>query len=366
MTKLKTLYHKDKHGNTRQWKVWTEGSTIFTEYGLVDGEKITSSKEATSKNEGRANARDPVAQAASEAQSLWTFKKERKYSETPEEAQEPLLLPMLAKPYKGKGTIKDAIINPKLDGLRLLSYKDADGKVVLLSRAGKRYNLPHIEEALQKDLPANYTFDGEIYLHGLSCQQITSYAKKLRPETAQLEYHIYDIPMVNGDDTLPYIDRLDAINKLKLTSLCLKKVDALPVSGHQDIVDAEQRFVEAGFEGAIVRLKDGKYQFGYRSSDLLKVKSFCDGEFEVVGFKEGIGKFAECIIFECKNDTNDLTFNVTPKVSQEEKAQMWKKREKYMGKMLTCRYFGKTDPPQFLPRFPVGIVFRDEKDLPTK
>ena len=104
MTTLPILYHKGKNGELRQWRCWSDGATLFTEHGTVNGVLQTSSKVCTPKNVGKKNHTSAEEQANSEAQSLYTFKLERKYSLTKEEAQLPSLLPMLAHKYDEKKT----------------------------------------------------------------------------------------------------------------------------------------------------------------------------------------------------------------------------------------------------------------------
>jgi len=215
--KLPILYHKAKGGDLRQWQVWTEGDNIVTEYGQVGGQLQRSRKVAEGKNLGKKNETTPVEQAKLEAQSLHKHKLDRKYAETPEEAQEQLPLPMLAHAYKGSKKKKfewPAHIQPKLDGVRCLAQRDADGSIALTSRQGKPWVIPHIAEQLDGWLEEGTVLDGEIYVHGESCQRITSWAKSADPngksykeESLRLVYSVYDMPSVDGDDTLPWIQR---------------------------------------------------------------------------------------------------------------------------------------------------------------
>ena len=97
--KLPILYHKGKSGAIYSWKIWTEGETIWSEHGQIDGEKQIAERLATAKNVGKANETTDEQQAELEAKSMHTFKLERKYSLSKEEADEPMLLPMLAHDY---------------------------------------------------------------------------------------------------------------------------------------------------------------------------------------------------------------------------------------------------------------------------
>lgn len=355
-TYTKTLYHKAKGGDLRQWRTWAEKGVIYTEYGTVGGKLQVSSKKAEPKNVGRANATTAEEQAVLEAKALWKFKVERKYSTTKEGAKEELLLPMLAHKYEAKKVEFPADVQPKLDGLRCLAYREGK-KVVLLSRAGKPYDVPHIQKALEK-MPLNTTFDGELYVHGMSCQTITSLVKKNKPESAQLVYYVYDVPEFNGDDTLPWSERREFLDFTDEDG-CLRALPFETVASDKDVWQKHGEYVEQGYEGAILRMHDGVYQWGYRSRELLKVKSFQDAEFKVVDAEEGVGKMKGCVVFICETKKH-RPFKCTMKVPMEERARMYKERKKYIGEELTVRFFELTDDG--IPRFPVGVVFRTEED----
>jgi DNA ligase-1 len=365
-----TLYHKGKQGELRVWSVWTEGSKIKTEYGVFNGEMQISTKEATPKNVGRSNETTAEQQAILEAQSLYQFKLDRKYSKTQEEAQEPLLLPMLAKDDLNK--IKyPCYVQPKLDGVRCLAFWE-DGRIKLISRSGKEWTVPkHINEQVAKVLPKDSMFDGELYIHGKSCQTITSYVKKWRDDdTLLVNYFIYDMPVFMGDESesfearMSHLEYLLTSHPLRPCPPALKYVSTLKAESEKDVKEFETQCVEDGYEGAIARNTDGRYIFGYRSNDLIKIKTFQDAEFEVIGCRDGVGKFEGCAVFTCKNDKNDLTFECTLATSMLEKAIMFQEREKYIGQLLTVKFFDRTDDG--LPRFPVGKLFRPKEDLSTK
>ncbi|MCV0439849.1 MAG: hypothetical protein K5880_14630 [Hydrogenophaga sp.] len=369
---LPTLYHKAKGGDLRQWRVWSEGDTIYTEYGQVGGKLQTSEKIAEPKNIGRSNETTPEEQALSEAQSLWQYKVDRKYSETPEGAEETLPLPMLAHGYKGtkaKKFVWPGHTQPKLDGVRCLAERDDTDNVVLTSRQGKPWNIPHVAEQLALWLPPGTTLDGELYVHGESCQRITSWAKSAdpsgksyKPESLQLVYHVYDIPKVKGDDALPWSQRGGMLMHYLQESENVVRVESTLAGSEDELWTIHGSYIGEGYEGAILRGMDGLYLWGYRSADLLKVKQFQDAEFRVIEARDGKGKMSGCVVWTCMNDETEGTFECTMKVPMAERRRMYEERDRYMGQLLTVRFFDRTDDN--IPRFPVGIVFRDEIDLP--
>lgn len=366
MKKFKTLYHKGRSGATYQWSIWTEGDTIVTEYGQVNGQMQIARKKATPKNEGRANATTAEEQAELEAASMHKHKLDRKYSENPKDAQEEVFLPMLAHDYMKRGLKAGFPLyaQPKFDGVRTLAYLE-DGKVQLMSRGGKPYFADHISSSLQKlfdskKVAKSTVFDGEIYKHGVGFQTISKWIKKQRPESAALEYHIYDLPIIEDTDDFIWDER-EA--KLKILgnkfSHPLFAVESVLVHNLTDIKKVQAQFLMEGFEGTILRTLDGIYEFGYRSPSLLKYKEFDDDEFVVVGYEEGVGKYSGCVTWICKGKGGE--FKATPKGSFEEKKDWFANAKKYVGQHLKVKYQGFTDDG--LPRFPIGLGFRDmERD----
>ena len=338
-----------------------------------------SSKVATPKNVGKSNETTPEQQAELEAEALYTHKLERKYSATIEETEETLLLPMLAKDNP-KDLVFPCLVQPKLDGNRCLAFWDGD-RIKLTSRGGKEWTVPnHINEQVAKVLPKDSMFDGELYIHNVPLQTINSYIKKERTETSLIEYHIYDMPIVNGKDNLPFEDRWKSLLKATeprvagfgirvdlsiFAGINLKVVMTETCYSLEEVKVFETKCVEDGYEGAIARNKHGIYTFGYRSKDLIKFKTFQDAEFLVVGCVDGVGKMEECAVFKCQNDipTNGeyLTFECTVATTMEERSRMYKERDKYIGKKLTVRFFNRTLDNK--PFHPVGKIFRLEEDL---
>jgi ATP-dependent DNA ligase len=212
--------------------------------------------------------------------------------------------------------------------------------------------------------------DGELYLHGESCQHITSLVKSACLATSKsykkgsldLIYHVYDVPSCERI----WADRKKCLESIKLFMVdknvsnvaVVRTREARSESEMQDIHDF---YVEEGYEGVIVRARNHEYLWGFRSDGLLKYKCFEDGEFTVIDAKEGVGKMVGHVVWICQNDINDKTFDCTPKVSMDERKRFYQERSSYIGKKLTVRYFGRTDADK--PRFPVGIVFRSKKDM---
>lgn len=376
MTQFETLYHKGKNGELRQWRCWADNGILYTEHGCVDGVLQTSSKKCTAKNIGKKNETTSEQQAISEAQSLHTFKLERKYSLTKEEAQMPSLLPMLAHKYDKKKHKGVYFAQPKLDGVRCIARWENDN-VVLYSRSGKVYDVKHISDELATFMGKDDVFDGELYVHGLPLQSQISLVKKPQDNSRQIKYWVYDMPIVDGNESLSYKQRHEAIDKCfgsyyEKFWAGMTAEQIMAWSPEEDdkayIVEVDTYWcadvdfyltlvLQKGFEGLMLRHPDSEYLWGYRSNDLLKVKKFQDSEFTIVDIIEGEGKMTGHAIFVCQNDLNDKTFKAVPKMSMEDRANIWNNRSQYIGQSLTVKYFDRTE--DLIPRFPVALAIRN-------
>jgi len=372
MTKLETLYHQGKTGAIVQWDIWTEDADICTEYGQMGGKMQNSRKTATPKNVGRANATTADEQAVLEAIAMHKKRLDGKYSLTIEDAKKEVFLPMLAASFDKR---KDKVIypvdvQPKLDGVRCLAYWDGDS-VKLMSRGGKQWNCcDHIIEALERiGMPKGMVLDGELYIHGKTFQEITKLVKKLRPESVEVEFHVYDVPKMDGYKVGDWKERYETQDMLWESfedEYCLRVVPSHTANNEEDIYQLQSEYLEDGYEGAIVREMDGEYKFGYRSNKLLKVKNFMDEEYEIVGFTTGVGRFDGCIIWICGtwNDDEWVEFKVVPQGTMEERQKTYYNARKDgdgIGELLKVKFFELTDDN--IPRFPVGLGVRLLEDM---
>ncbi|KPI82950.1 putative DNA ligase k alpha [Leptomonas seymouri] len=107
---------------------------------------------------------------------------------------------------------------------------------------------------------------------------------------------------------------------------------------------------------------DGGYDYGRRSSTLLKHKVMQDAEYTIVGAVEGSGKWKGSLgSFICVTPDRKQRFTVTPATTDAEKRRIWRTwKTAYAGKALTVQYQALT--PDGVPRFPVGKYVRGAAD----
>ncbi|MHB8995151.1 MAG: ATP-dependent DNA ligase [Armatimonadota bacterium] len=309
------------------------------------------------KNIGRANETTPQQQAMLEMAATEKKQRDKGYRAEGETTDEALMLPMLAHSWeKRKHSVTFPLkAQPKLDGVRCLCR---DG--VMWSRQGKPF-IPEIYEHIKlRSTLGDVIFDGELMLpHAeYTFQDTMRHVKKHRPDSAQLEYHVYDC-FLPGDPDAGFEKRYETL-KILLKNCPAKVflVETVTLGGMDDITPWHNHWTQPdqGFEGTILRSPDAPYTPGHRSVGLLKHKDMMDSEFEIVGVGEGVGGAEGAIMFTCVTDAG-REFACGIKGSMDDRRDMSAHAESFMGQMLTVKYQNLTDDG--LPRFPVGISVRD-------
>lgn len=361
-----TLYGKDTKGNIKEWRIETEGKEIHVYHGRLGGKHQKKTTVCEAKNVGRANETSAEEQAILEAEAKVRKQRDKLYKDSPDNldsiGEE---LPMLAQDYTKTGhrMVWPCSVGPKLDGLRCLALIK-QGSVVLKSRGGKEYPCPlHLYVDLQKLLGQRdeLLLDGELYIHGVSLQNIVSAAKKHNDMTPRLQYWIFDVPHATKTWQEREVDLMDIMD------WCQDHLpESLRVVNNYIVMNEEEayvwlgRFVQLGYEGLMLRDPQGLYVFNHRSPGLMKWKEFVDAEAKVISVKkdklgEGVllCRLPDGIEFECKMRGSHAyrIFDV----------QMG-----LVGGWINFRYQQLTDGG--VPQFPVGICVRecDEEGKPVE
>jgi DNA ligase-1 len=375
--KFPTLYKKASTGKVHTWYMEVDGDRYRTVSGSQDGKKVTSAwKVAKAKNVGASNATTPEEQALAECNSAYKKKlAQGGYSEDPDNLGATYFKPMLATEWTKVPLPFDpdfeffVYAQPKLDGVRCIATKDG-----LWSRQGKPLiATPHIAEALApffREDP-DLILDGELYADKLNdnFNKIISLVRKQNPTKAQLEesartieYHIYDIPSVDGG----FAERADELvfipSRLRFANggeriTCIRFVETMQVNSREGLDDLFGEWVGRGYEGQIIRLADTPYE-NKRSKSLLKRKDFKDQEFEIVSVDEGVGNRSGMAGFITYRLPNGNEFGSGIKGSHEYCKELLRDAEKYRGGTGTVRFFDWT--PDGYPRFPVTVALYPE------
>lgn len=376
MYKLPILETTNVTGKKMYWEAHVVDDTFYRK-SWQEGGKVREFPPTVckGKNIGKSNETTGHQQALSECKKKWLDQTSKGYVVTGDSnvKVELKLLPMLAQKFtdRKKYIQYPCGVSRKLDGIRMLSSFKM-GEIVLTSRTSKpfmyvkkiRQHIKSIYNVFGYDL----ILDGELYSHNLPFSVISGAIRSTKQKSESdhlLEYWIFDIV----DTTRPYKTRAQILKdvqdwymeKYPPSERVLQFELYELVEKESELVKYHDEYVKDGFEGLIIRNLEGKYLLEKRSNDLQKYKSFEDAEFEIVGFKLGVGTEEGAIVFTCK--CGESTFDVRPRGSISDRIEKAKRGDSFIGKKLTVRYQPSVKQSDVdkneLPRFPIGIEVRD-------
>ena len=387
-----TLYKKTNTGAIQQWQVSCLEGTIKTVYGQVGGKlQVTTDTLKAGKNEGKANETTLNGQTEKEAIARWTKQKKKGYVEdykdacndkVDKEMVQGGIPPMLSinkshpkDPILSQYLKFPCVVQPKLDGACCIAMV-TKGKATLWSRTQKPIKcVPHIIKELEFLFPTGEVIlHGELYSHTYhdSFEDLMSIIRKNDPdeegEYKKIKLFVYDCPLFNDIISYesPYLERNHMYQKLLKTNHSLGSltdvVSVVPLqscycSSMKEVLDNYESFLEAGYEGAMAKNLQAPYESGKRSRNILKMKEFVDGEFEIVGVEDGRGKDKDVASrFICKLE-GVMTFAARMKCTHEQKRKYWLQRDDLIGKLITVTYKRLTN--KGYPYLPVAKAIRD-------
>ncbi len=182
------------------------------------------------------------------------------------------------------------LVSPKLDGFRALVLED--GKIY--SKNLKLIRNEFIQNWFSAVLPPELLqgLDGELIVGpptGGSVINRTSSGVTARAGEPDFTYWVFDNWMAE-DDT--FVNRLRFAGAQAKSPAAARRVKQVPhrwVKTMEELLAAEQEFLDAGYEGIMLRDPDGRYKHG-RSTEreglLWKFKRFTDFEFVITGLEE--------------------------------------------------------------------------------
>lgn len=403
------LFGKDKGGKYKVWSV--EAEEFFIQPGAIiriyhgkEGGKITEKQEIIL--EGK-QGRTPYQQAVLEAEARVKTQKDKGYRENKADLESLPVLAMLSKDHTKDGkedTINEGVfISDKLDGVRCLAkcvLSEALGKHVMLeSRTGQPYSVPHIQEELLGIMEVGDILDGELYVHGPSLQEITSAVKRedadakyekaaaaytkhcaaVKQDEAweaklsvlqekmedavhiagirdDLQFHVFDLVVMD----IPFSERIEMFKDYVnmrcwadqggyVVPLTYQYVDNL-----EDMITQLHYCIDRGYEGIMYRTKGGLYESGKRSTGLWKFKLFMDAEFLILDVEPAKDDGS---VFVLQNDLTDRTFTCTLG-DMTQRAEFLANKQKYQSKWLKVKFQSRYKKT-LLPQFPTGIMLRE-------
>ena len=281
----------------------------------------------------------------------------------------------------GKDSDETWYASRKLDGVRCLAVVDDMGECKLYSRMGKEFiTLNKIKNAIEATGIYNTVFDGEIcLLDENGDEDFQSVMKELRRKDHQIEnpvFMMFDMirkpDFDNNKSTEVLSDRLHTLRSWYdgefINENVLRYLDQYVITDDKHFGVWAQMATDNNWEGFMLRKNVG-YE-GKRSKNLLKVKSFHDAEYKVVGFDVGPmavvrdGKEKqEIMLSQVYIEHKGHRVKVGSGFSQEQRIKYTTKE--IIGSTITVQYFEETknDKGGISLRFPtVKHIYDDGRD----
>ena len=290
---------------------------------------------------------------------------------------------VLAQEYKGKCDWSDEwYVSRKLDGVRCIARVDSEGNCSLFSRTGKEFTtLNKVKEAIEDTGIISTTFDGEICLVDEDGNEdFQGVMKQLRRKDHQIAnpaFMIFDM-LTKKEFEAEKSERTLYPRLIILKSWLRSRFidESILRFTMQTLITGQDHFEywntienKDNWEGLMLR-KDVGYE-GKRTKNLVKVKSFHDAEYEVLGW--------DVDQHEVVRDGKSVSMTMLSQVWIEHKGYIVKvgsgftqeQRLEYMdgsilGKVITVQYFEETknDKGGISLRFPtVKVIHGDKREM---
>ena len=275
-----------------------------------------------------------------------------------------------------KKLVGDVLIEPKLDGVRVVVICDVDkDEVKLFSRNGKELlNFPEINKQfddMMDQMSESMVFDGEVMSDDFQTL-MREIHRKGGAKTKDAKLNLFDcMPLYNFQDGScvdPITERkkwLDGytygpnINLVEHVRMNLDNDE-----GQKQFADYNNMCIDRGFEGIMVKPVGGIYECK-RSTGWLKVKPFIEVSLKVVDTEEGTGRNAGklgALIVEGKDMDKFIKTNVGSGLTDSDREEFWKAKDKLIGQIVEVRADAITQnqdtKDEWSLRFPRFLRFR--------
>lgn len=352
------LYKKDAKGKVRVWSVETYDYYFITSSGLIDGEKRTDRFDISHGLAGRTVEQQVELRANAKIQK----KLDNGYTDNIENISDVVKNQMGFEKQMKAVLLRDGnhpdvnydgnvFCQRKYNGHRCTIAK-LNGAVTAYSSGGKPItSISHILGSIR--LEEGQKLDGELYVHGLSLQKISSKVRKQNVTDEDLKFICFD--QISND---PFNLRIRDV--LKQSSIHIVMAETIRVHNFDQVKKLFFKFRAEGYEGAMLRHGDMGYEAGRRSKQIYKIKKldgegYYDAEFKVIGVVASVEGWGRLV---CITESGER-FRVSAPGDHYEKRDVLENIENYIGKYVKCEFPEWTDSGK--PSQPVAIMWR-EKD----
>ena len=281
-----------------------------------------------------------------------------------------------------KKMVGNVIVEPKLDGVRVIVICDVDkDEVKLFSRNGKELsNFPEINKQFDDMLDQmgeSMVFDGEVMSDDFQTL-MREIHRKGGAKTKDAKLNLFDcLPLSefkNGgsnsvNDTILFRKKmLESFNYGPNINLVeYVRVNLSDDDGQKQFADYNKLCIDKGYEGIMVKPIKGIYECK-RSTLWLKVKPFIEVSLKVIDTEEGTGRNVGklgALIVEGKDDGKFIKTNVGSGLTDSDRETYWKAKDKLIGQIVEVRADAITQnqdaKDEWSLRFPRFLRFRGFK-----
>ena len=270
----------------------------------------------------------------------------------------------------------DVYVEPKLDGVRVITICDVDkDEVRMYSRNGKELNnFPKILEqfdSMLDQMAESMVFDGEVMSDDFQTL-MREIHRKGGAKTDDAVLNVFDCLPLEAFKEGGYAGSLTVrkgmlneyefgpnISKVEYVRMNLSEDD-----GQKMFADYNKLCLDKGFEGIMVKPMGGVYECK-RSSLWLKVKPFIEVSLKVIDTEEGTGRNAGklgALIVEGTDMDKFIKTNVGSGLTDNDREEFWKAKDKLIGQIVEIRADAITQnqdtKDEWSLRFPRFLRFR--------
>jgi len=270
------------------------------------------------------------------------------------------------------------LIEVKLDGVRVIAIVYPTGGVNLFSRNGKQLaNFPLVEQQLKKHaifFSEPVVLDGEIM--SASFQDLMKQVhRKSDVQSSDAVLNLFDILTLRefqeGQGEHRQIDRSATLHAWyqefadhmpNITVVGQELVDLDTAEGQQQFKAINQRAIDGGYEGIMIKDPEAVYQCK-RTVNWLKLKPFIEVSLEVIDVEEGTGRNQGRLgALVCSGEDNGrrITVNCGSGFSDSDRGMFWESRGQLVGQIVEVRADAVTQNQDgtYSLRFPRFLRFR--------
>lgn len=299
-----------------------------------------------------------------------------------------MIKPMLASDWDESKVRFPIMVQPKIDGVRALNISGT-----LTGRSLKQHRNRHVTQMFSR--PEFVGLDGEM-IAGTNptdsslCRMTTSALSTIEGQPKVVWYLFDIVDLGPGTNYITRYKKLQMRVEILRRDFGVKNVEVVPsymIEGMSQLEEAEQYFVNLGYEGIMLRDPQGQYKSGrstVREGGLLRVKRFVEEEAYVVRILEGQSNQNEAITnalgqtersthsenmipngmvgaLECKDIKTGESIKVAAGcMTHDMRRHYFENQDQILGKVIRYKMFehGRKD----LPRFPTFQGIRMESD----